>query len=275
MAELGIVDIREIIRIIKKVHDYDFSNYALTSFKYNLERVIALNGLTNAENLFRKLSEDNEFFDTFLHDLHSPSTEMFRDPAVWRFLREEYFPGLNGRQLDNFKIWLPYCVSGAELFTLCILLEEIGILDKVRIFATVFSNKSLSYIKSGKYPLKKIETSVENYKRFQGQKNLENYFVIDHNEAIRSSSLIKDVEFIKDDIIFSKAPQNLKFILFRNTMIYYNPTRQAQTLELMHKNLSASGSLVVGIKESIKLSNVNTPIFDAFNENEGIYKKRF
>ncbi len=63
MAELGIVDIREIIRIIKKVHDYDFSNYALTSFKYNLERVIALNGLTNAENLFRKLSEDNEFFD--------------------------------------------------------------------------------------------------------------------------------------------------------------------------------------------------------------------
>ena len=275
MAELGIVDIREIIRIIKKVHNYDFSSYALTSFKYNLEKVIAQYGLHNSENLFRKLTEEEKFFDLFLHDLHTPSTEMFRDPAVWRFLREEYFPNLSSRQLDNFKIWLPYCVSGAELYSLCILLDEIGILAKVRIMATIFSDKSLDFIKSGKYPLKKIETSVENYKRFQGQKSLEDYFNIDHNEAIRNTSLIKDVEFIKDDIIFSKAPQNLKLILFRNTMIYYNPKLQSEILELMHKSLSATGSLIVGIKESVKLSNVNTPAFDALDDNEGIYKKKF
>jgi chemotaxis protein methyltransferase CheR len=274
MVELGIVDIREIVRIINKVYGYDFSNFALTSFKYSLEKVIAQNGLLNAENLFRKLSEDTTFFDKFLNDLFVPSTEIFRDPSLWRWLREEFFPNIASRHFDNFKIWLPQCVSGSELFSLCILLKEIDLLDKVKIYASACSNESINYISSGKYPLKKLEVSIENYKRFQGATSLESYYKIVNNEVIRNVSLISNVEFIKDDITFSKAPQNVKLILFRNVMIYYNPTLQNHILEKMNQSLSAAGHLVVGIKESIKAANIASNYFELINTNESVYKRK-
>ncbi len=98
MPELGIVDIREIIRVVKSEYDYDFGNYALTSFKQRLERLMALYSIGTMEALAEKLKKENDFFDTFLHDITVPSTEMFRDPSLWRWLREEYFP----RVMDKF-----------------------------------------------------------------------------------------------------------------------------------------------------------------------------
>ena len=274
MVELGIVDIREIIRIINNVYHYDFSSFALTSFKNSLEKVIAQNGLLNTENLFRKLSEEPTFFDKFLNDLFVPSTEMFRDPSVWRWLREEYFPNLAPRHFDNFKIWIPQCVSGAELYTLCILLKEMDLLDKVKIIATTYSNESLNLMQSGKYPLKKLEISIENYKRFQGVSTMESYYKLVSNEVIRDTSLISNVEFIKDDITFNKAPQNVKLVLFRNVMIYYNPTLQNQMLDKINNCLSASGHLIIGIKETLKAGNASHAAFEIVNENESVYKRK-
>lgn len=274
MTDLGIVDIREIIRIIKKVHNYDFSRFALTSFKYSLEKVISQNGLQSVENLFRKISEDESFFDIFLNDVFPPSTEMFRDPSLWRWLREDYFPNLPARHFDNFKIWLPQCISGAELYTVCTLLKELDLLSKVKIIATVYSNKSLEFIKSGKYPLKKLELSAENYKRFQGQKTFDEYYKLLNSNAVRDTSLISNVEFIKDDIIFNKAPQNVKLIFFRNVMIYYNPALQAEILDKMYHILSAAGNLIIGTKETIKQSNLNTPGFEVLNSNENVFKRK-
>jgi len=274
MVELGIVDIREIVRIINNGYNYDFSNFALTSFKYNLEKVIAQNGLLSAENLFRKLSDDPLFFDKFLNDIFVPSTEMFRDPSLWRWLREDYFPNITPRLFDNFKVWFPQCISGAELYSFCILLKEIGLLDKIKIIASVYSNESLKYIQSGKYPLKKLEVSIENYKRFQGSANMESYYKLQGNEALRDTSLISNVEFIKDDINFNKAPQNIKLIFFRNVMIYYNPTLQNQILDKLNNSLSAAGNLIIGIKESIKSQNLAGVAFEVVNENESVYKRK-
>jgi chemotaxis protein methyltransferase CheR len=274
MVELGIVDIREIIRIVKKVHNIDFSNFALTSFKYNLEKVIAKNSLLTVENLFRKLSEEPNFFETFLYDFFVPSTEMFRDPSLWRWLREEYFPSLPDRHFDNFKIWIPQCVSGAELYSICILLKELGLLDKVKIIASVYSKHHIDYIKSGIYPVKKLEVSIENYKRFHGSQEFARYYQMVNNEVVRDGSLISSVEFVKDDIYFSKAPQNVKLILFRNVMIYYNPSFQNTIIEKMNRTLSAAGTLIIGAKEVIKPSNAPGGTFELINKNESIYKRK-
>jgi chemotaxis protein methyltransferase CheR len=226
MVELGIVDIREIIRLVKGNYDIDFSNFALTSLKYRLEHIIAKNNLTSPESLYRKLLDQRNFFDTFLSQLFVPSTEMFRDPSLWRWLREEYFANLDDRSMMNYKIWLPYCVSGGELYSLTILLKELNLLGKVKIYATVFSDVSYEYIRSGEYPLKKIDVSIENYIRFHGEKEFEAYYKLEKYNARRNASLIKDVEFIKDDINFNKSPKNIKLILMRNVMIYFNPTYQ-------------------------------------------------
>ncbi len=273
MVELGIVDIREIIRVIKKVHDVDFSNFALTSFKYSLEKVITKYGLVSTESLYRKISEEPDFFDLFMADIFVPSTEMFRDPSVWRWLREEYFQNVPDRFYDNFKIWVPNCVSGAEIFSLCILLKELNLLSKVKIIASYNSQKNLEYIKSGLYPVKKLEVSIENYTRFKGPNSFSDYYSMVDNKVIRDASLISSVEFIKDDIYFSKAPKNVKLILFRNAMIYYTPSFQTSALQKINNTLSASGTLIIGTKEVIRSGNSGAG-FELISANESIYKRK-
>jgi chemotaxis protein methyltransferase CheR len=271
MVELGIVDIREIIRLIKAHFGFDFSHFALTSLKYRLEHIIAKNNLTSPEGLYRKLIDQKDFFDTFLFQLMVPSTEMFRDPSVWRWIREEYFSRLDEMSLMNFKIWLPFCTSGGELYSIAILLKELKLTHRVKVYASVLSNATVQYIKSGEYPTKKIEVSTENYNRFQGDYDFESYYKNDKYTIIRNASLLENIEFIKDDLELKNSPKNVKLILMRNAMIYFNPTYQDIVISKMHDSLSANGIFVIGLKESIG-SKQN--LFETVNENEGVFRRR-
>ena len=273
MTELGIVDLREIFNVINNVYEYDFSQFALTSFKQRLERLMIRNNISNTENLIYKLKNNPEFFDIFLYEISVPSTEMFRDPGLWRWMREELFPDVASKYHGKYKIWLPNCVSGAEVYSLCILLKEIDMFDKVEIIATSVSVKSIEYILEGRYEIKKIEVSNENYRRFHGSRELSDYYELDRYCAFIDTELISSVEFRKQNIKFDNSPQNVKLILFRNNLIYCNPTLQEKMLDLMYSSLSTSGLLVLGIRERIK-GLTSTRDFELYNESESVYKKK-
>ena len=273
MTEIGIIDIRELIKAVKSKYGYDFSDFALTSFKHKLEKIIIKNNLSNVGSLIKKVNNNPEFFDIFLHEISVPSTEMFRDPSLWRWLRDEFFTKASEKTLSRFRIWVANSVSGGELYSLAILLKEIDILHKVQIISSSYSNKSIEYIKKGRYDLKKIELSLENYKRFQGTKDFSNYYRLDRYYAFRDTSLIKNVEFKKQNINFDNSPTNVKLILFRNSLIYVNPSLQERTLQSMYEKLSAAGLLIVGTREIVKLPN-NDNAFEAANKSEGVFKKK-
>jgi chemotaxis protein methyltransferase CheR len=272
MTELGIVDIRDIIKNIAGKYDYNFSEFALTSFKHRLEKLMIKNNLSSIDGLIRKLKNNKEFFDIFLHEISVPSTEMFRDPSLWRWLRDELFTNISDKNQNGFKIWFPNSVSGGELYSMAILLKEMNILDKVQIISSSLSDKSIEYIKEGRYDLKKIEVSAENYVRFKGESDFSNYYRLDRYYAFRDTSLIKKVEFNKQNINFDNSPVNIKLILFRNSLIYFNPSFQEKILRIMYDNLSAIGYLILGIKERIKNLDTNKS-FEPVNELEGVYKK--
>jgi chemotaxis protein methyltransferase CheR len=273
MTELGIVDIREIIRAINTAYSYDFSNFALTSLKQRFERLMGISGLSSVEGLIKKIINEPDFIDTLLYEIAVPSTEMFRDPSLWRWLREEYFQETQVKSAGKFKIWLPACVSGGELYSLAILLREMGLSDKVQITATYTSDKIAETLKSGRYDLKKLDASEENYKRFNGSRELSSYYKTDKNCIIRDITLIANVEFRRLNFSFDNAPYNIKLILFRNNLIYYNPAQQDRILQMLHESLSVSGHLVLGIRE--RKSGVNSSReFEIINEAESVYRKR-
>ena len=155
---------------------------------------------------------------------------------------------------------------------MAILLKEMDLLDKVKIIASYLSERSLELIKSGDYDLKKTEVSAENYRRFHGLKIFKDYYTIDRYYALRDTSLISNVEFIKQNLKFDNAPINVRLVLFRNTMIYFNPNLQESVISKLHSSLSATGYLIIGSNE--KLRGTNTNEFEAVNESENVYKKK-
>ncbi|MCG8700980.1 MAG: hypothetical protein MI922_23210 [Bacteroidales bacterium] len=274
MIKLGIVDIREIVRIIKENHNFDLSKFALTALKYRLEKTFVNNNIKSVEVFLRRLGNEPQFFDAFIGQVLTPSTEMFRDPSVWRWIREKIITNLSSSELVNFKIWIPYSITGGELYTVAILLKESGILDRTKIYCTCHSEYNIQQIKAGKYPLKKIDVSTENYKRFQGAANFNSYYEKEDFNAQIDTTLIENVEFIKDDFNYSKAPKNLKLIIYRNVMIYLNPTHQNYVLDVMYNNLSATGYMAIGIKENLRQSSADSFKFEPVNEVDKIYRRK-
>lgn len=268
--EIKIVDYRNIIKVIKDTYDYDFSEYALIAFKRRLERVIQLHNFKYTDSLITKLREDKPFFQLFLQEVAVESTEMFRDPSMWRYFRDELFPLLLSENF-KFKIWLPNCVSGDELFSLCILLSENGWIDKCEIIATCQNDRIIDFIKSGAFRSYKVEVSNDNYARYQGKGMLSDYYKRNSEQYVRESSLIKNVNFIKQSINFDNLPQDVRLILCRNQLIYYTQGLHDRTLKLYFNSLMTGGYLVLGVKEQVGL--ISSRYYRVINEHESVYKK--
>ena len=274
MIEIGIVETRNIINLITEKYNYDFSDFALTTFKRRIERFIELNNLKHPDILINRLQDNKEFADSFFDLLSVPSSEMFRDPSLWRVLREEIILSIYRETGTGFKIWLPCSVSGDELFSLTILLSEMGMLDKVQILVSCISDKSIETIKSGIFQEHKLEISTDNYIRSNGKLDLSNYYSISNGQITRDKSLIKNVIFSKQNTFLEPAPTGVKLVLFRNKLIYFNQTLETKVLKTIYNSISVGGFLVIGTKESLHYLYGNNE-FSLINNLESIYKRRF
>jgi chemotaxis protein methyltransferase CheR len=272
MHEIGIVDTRNIINTIAEKYGYDFSDYALISFKRRIERILEQFNLKYPDLLVNKLMSNRSFFDHFLDLLAVPSTEMFRDPSVWRILRDELIPTIISEG-TGFKIWLPNSVSGDELFSLAIVLSEMGLLKKVQIIVSSMSNKSIDTIKSGYFANGKIDISTDNYIRANGEYELTKYMVSKDGMLFRDISLIENVDFFQQNAYLEPVPQGVKLIMFRNKMIYFNQTLQGRVFKTLYNAMSPNGYLVIGTKESINNYYGNNE-FIQISKTESIYKPK-
>ena len=77
---------------------------------------------------------------------------------------------------------------------------------------------------------------------------------------------------MKQNIKFDNAPLNVRLIIFRNSVIYFNPNLQESVISRLHSSLSGSGYLIMGSNERLRGTNTNE--FEAVNESESVYKKR-
>jgi chemotaxis protein methyltransferase CheR len=273
MAEIGIVETKNIIATINDKYHIDFSDYALTSFKRRIERVMDNYNFKYHDLLINRLVDDPRFLDTFIYETSVPSSEMFRDPSLWRLLRDEILPALVRENSQPLKIWLPNSVSGDELFSLAIVLHEMDLLGKVQIFVSVLSDRCLEIIKAGIISPSKLEISTDNYVRANGKGLFSNYFAEEGNMTIRKTDLIKDVTFLKQDITLSSIPQGIKLVFYRNKMIYFNQVLQWKVLKNISQAMVQGGLFIIGTKETLSNIYTNTD-FTLISDNESIYRKK-
>jgi chemotaxis protein methyltransferase CheR len=270
--EVGIVETRNVIKTILETYRYDFRDYALTSFKRRLEQVIMNNGFKDADGLISRLSSSKEYFEQFLQEITPETTEMFRDPSLWRTVRDEILPEII-KSSSKPKIWVASFDSGEELYSLAIMLKESDMLSDVQIYASVISDRTLDKIKNGRIDAKELEVNEANYLRFIGKKNFANYIRVDNGQVILDNSLIQGVNFIKLNSVYENVPGGIKFILFRNQMIYYNQLLMDKVVSQLSNSVVPGGYLVVGVKETLENTS-SISKFSVYNDSEKIYKKK-
>ena len=269
MKEIDIADLKRITELVKTKYNYDFTNYAMSSFKRRILRILELHNL-NVDELIKKLY-DQKFLDDFLNEITVNVTEMFRDPPFWRVLRDDIIPAIMLNH-QKIRIWHAGCSSGEEVFSMTIMLKEMGILDNVQLIATDLDTNILESAKAGVYNLKNMELNEKNYIRYQGTSSLSKYYKESNGKAIMDKSLVENVSYRKHDLVKGEIFNKFDLVLCRNVMIYFNQTLQNEVLKKFHESLFKYGYLAIGSKEALIWCDIASK-FIVVNNEEKVYKK--
>ena len=135
------IEIELFLRALQQRHGYDFSQYAPASLKRRIVQLSHSQGMRTISGLIERVLYEPGFMSVVLEGLSVPVSEMFRDPQVFRALRDHVLPVLASYSQVN--IWLAGCAHGQEVYSLAILLEEAGLYDRCQLYATDFNDAAL------------------------------------------------------------------------------------------------------------------------------------
>lgn len=247
---------------IKQYTQFDFSDYAESSLLRRINRLM-VNQKKDYNSLVNSIMTSKNFAKNMMEEITVNTTELFRDPDIWTFLRTNTFPYLQKR--SHINIWISGCSTGQEAYSFAILIHELGLSDKTRIFASDINTKVLEEAKKGQYRYRNNLDYLSNFDKVIKQNPLnfdevhhveyEKYFTIDkvNDKIIMNDFLKKKIIFLRNDLV--KSPKlefaNFDLISCRNVLIYHNQKLQTRIIEGFHNNLHADSFLLLGVHESI------------------------
>ncbi|HEV7778499.1 MAG TPA: CheR family methyltransferase [Luteibacter sp.] len=237
------------IRAMQLRHGYDFSQYAPASLKRRVLQLVRVHDTGSISELNRRLLHDEGFLARVIEGLSVPVSDMFRDPLVFRALRDKVFPMLASHPQIN--IWQAGCAHGQEVYSLAILLEEAGLYERTQIYATDFSEAALTHAREGIYPAREARDWSRNYQDAGGAHTLADYYSARYEYIKLDQKLRRHVIFANHNLVTDKVFCEAQLILCRNVLIYFSNALQDRTLGMFRDSLVRGGFLCLGTRENL------------------------
>ena len=268
--ELERLEIQLLLEAIFRRYGFDFREYAPASLKRRLWRRIHAEKLTTVSALQERVLHEPAAMERLLLDLSINVTSMFRDPTFYAAFRDKVVPLL--RTYPFTRIWNAGCSTGEEVYSLAMLLEEEGLYDTTRIYATDINEAVLEQARAGVFPLDKMREYTQNYIRAGGKRAFSEYYVAAYDGAQFDRRLVRNVVFAQHNLVSDRSFNEFNVIVCRNVMIYFDRSLQDHVHKLFYDSLPTFGLLALGHRESIAFS----PHADSFEEldaAEKLYRK--
>ncbi|SOC37342.1 CheR-type MCP methyltransferase [Ureibacillus acetophenoni] len=268
--ELEKLEIKLLVNGLYEWCGYDFRDYAFPSLRRRILHRLQAEKLSTITQLLNKALHEADCLNRLLDDLSINVTEMFRDPLFWKEFREKIVPYL--RTYPSIRIWLAGCASGEEVYSMAILLEEEGLYEKTKIYATDFNQEVLKVAKNGYYPLEKMKKYTQNYLQSGGENEFSHYYKVTNSGVKFDSTLMRNVIFAQHNLATDRSFNEFQVILCRNVMIYFNKTLQQKVHGLFFESLNSFGFLGLGDKETISFTEYEDH-YDIISAKQKIYQK--
>ncbi|WP_394791968.1 CheR family methyltransferase [Rhodoferax sp.] len=265
------IELRLLVDAIYLKYHFDFRGYADASLKRRLTAAMLRFGCATLSQLQDKVLHGAAVFPALLDYLTVQVSEMFRDPAYFRSLRNEVVPLL--RTYPSLKIWVAGCSAGEEVYSLAILLREEGLLERTVIYATDINPHALKRAEAGVYDLERIAGFTTNHQNSGAHSSLSDYYTAAYGRAVFDKSLRKQIVFSDHSLATDSVFAEVHLVSCRNVLIYFDRTLQDRALGLFSSALCRKGFLGLGSKESIRFSS-SADAFDEFVREDRIFQKK-
>jgi chemotaxis protein methyltransferase CheR len=253
-ADVGLeeIEIQLLLEGIRRTHGYDFREYAFGPLRRNIVAAMQAEGLPTISAYQDRILHDATCMQRFLGMVGVSVTSMFREVDLVHAMRDEVVPVL--RTYPSVRIWMVGCATGEEVYSLAILLEEEGVLRHARIYATDLNEDTLAVARLGAYPLDRMRSYEEAYRRAGGRLALSDYYTVSGRSARFSRSLQSNVTWARHNLVTDASFNDFHLIVCANVLIYFRPTLQERAHRLFYDSLVRSGYLALGKGESLVFS---------------------
>jgi len=268
--ELEQLEIELLLEAVYRRYGLDFRQYAQASLKRRLYRRLLAEGLETLSQLQDRLLHDPPCMERLLVDLSINVTSMFRDPSFYVAFRNTVVPAL--RTYPFTRIWCAGCSSGEEVYSLAIVLQEEGLYERTRIYATDINEHVLQTAREGVFPLDRMKQYTHNYIRGGGKHDFSQYYTAAYDRVVFSRSLNENVVFAQHNLAMDRSFNEFNVIVCRNVMIYFDKALQDHVHGLFYESLENFGILALGHKESINFTRF-AGRYEPIDADERIYRK--
>lgn len=251
-------------------YQHDFRNYSVASLRRRIRQALEKFDCKTVSQLQDRVLHEPAVFAQMLQYFTVQVSEMFRDPAYFRALRERVVPLL--KTYPSVKIWVAGCSSGEEVWSLAIMLAEEELLDRTLIYATDINAEALKVAEAGIYPADRIAQFSDNYRKAGGTRSLSDYYTAAYNSAIFERSLRQHMVFADHSLATDSVFSEVQLVSCRNVLIYFNRSLQERAIKLFHDALVHRGFLGLGSKESLRFTS-HAAVFSEFSPQEKIYQR--
>jgi len=265
------IEIDLLLEAIYRRYGYDFRSYARASIERRTRQFLTVSGCASIAEMIPKLLRDDQFFSRLVRHFSVAVTEMFRDPHVYRSVREKVVPLL--RTWPHFKVWHAGCATGEEVYSLAILLKEEGLYDRATIYATDFNDAVLDTARKGIYAAEKLQEATRSYQQAGGNRSFSEYYHASYDAAAMDAALRERVLFTNHNLATDGVFGEIHLVFCRNVLIYFNRELQNRALNLFTESLVHGGFLCLGTKENLHFTAV-CDRYEVVNEKARIYKKK-
>src|SRR5437870_5728856 len=145
------VELRLLLEAIVHVHGFDFRDYAPGSLRRRVRQLMRDEGLDTISSLQDRALHDPRMLPRLVQALSVSVTSMYRDPGFFRAFRERVLPAL--RTYPAVRLWHAGCSTGEEVYSMAVLLDEEGLYERCRIYATDMNEAALEKAAAGAFPL--------------------------------------------------------------------------------------------------------------------------
>ena len=264
------LEIKLLLQAIKEAYGYDFSEYRIASLQRRLELYLASSGKEHLSELIYMILQDSAQFHSLLNTLTISITEMFRDPPLFKFIRDELIQKLATFPVIN--VWSAGCSTGLEAYSLAILFEEAGLYRRTQIYGTDINPRLLKEASAGIYPEDEFAAYSENYNKSGGSHSLSEYFHMNYRKGLINEKLKSHVSFFSHNLVTDSNFIEAQMIICSNVLIYFNQDLQRKVLNLFYNSLHNFGYLVLGMKERVPDAMLGK-MFEKISPHLPVYQK--
>jgi two-component system CheB/CheR fusion protein len=256
-----------VYRMLEREFGIDFTHYKPSTVTRRIERRLQLSRMQDIDAYVERLREEREELDTLYRDLLIGVTRFFRNEEAFRVMEERVLPELwqSLPERAPLRVWVAGCATGEEVYSLAILLFELGQRlgeRPVKIFATDMHRGSLELATRGLYD----EQAVAGV----SPERLERHFLRRGQSFQVSPEIRQMVVFAAHNVIKDAPFTRVHLVSCRNMLIYLQPHAQQKVLSLFHFSLNRGGVLFLGPSES---PGTLIHDFEAIDKHWRVYRK--